>query len=485
MVKLFTMETLDLFHKNFTKIIFFLSISCASFASEFTFRVSSQLSNLDWNQGEIPQDVVLQIMEGLTKIDENNKVQPAIAKSWKQEGSKIIFQLRENAKWSDGKQVCAEDFLRAWKKALDPKTISGYAHVLFNIKNAKKITEGQTKTETLGVQVHSCQKLVVTLERPISFFDEVVSHWVSFPMREKNEIPITNGAYKIKQWKKDKEIVLEKNPFYFDKNNGPDQLKAILIQDDTTALRLFEEGMLDWMRDLPFYERMNLKKKKEFKSFSTNISYHLGFNVIAIDADTRVAILSAVDTAQIPKILNGDEIPFDNAKAALELVKKPKMLELHYYTKEIHNPLMEWLAADLEKKLQIKFELKKEDSKIYWEKLKTKPYDIFLSGVTPFTIHPYGYYSEFISASLANWGRFQSKKYDEIVKNISLTKTNSSEMEKLIQEAENILLYSNNAAIVPLYKRRTLNLILQKWSGFEMNELGRVDLSKVRQKKGD
>lgn len=441
-------------------------------ATEFKFRVSSQLSDLDWNKGEVPQDLIFQLMEGLTKIDSQNKVVPAVAKSWKQSGTKIIFTLNEKAKWSDGKQVCAEDFVNAWSKATNPKTQSMYAHVLAPLKEAK---------------AKSCQILEVTLKKPISFFTEITSHWISFPIRVDNDVkkPFTNGPYVISEWNIGKDLTAVKNQKYHSTNDGPEKIKAILITDDITALRLFEDGKIDWMRDLPFYERESLKKKKEYKAFGTNISYHLGFHVKSLDPDLRTVIFSAIDTKKIPQILKGEEVPFENAKTSTELIKKPKEIELNYYSKEIHNPLMEWLAADLEKKLGIQFLLKKEDSKIYWEKLKNQPYDLFLSGITPFTVHPYGYYSEFLSDTVANWGRFQNKKYDEIVEEMAVTKENTKKLAGLIQEAEKILLYSTHTAIVPLYKRKTLNLVSEKWNGFEMNLLGRVDFTKLRQKKGD
>jgi hypothetical protein len=92
---------------------------------------------------------------------------------------------------------------------------------------------------------------------------------------------------------------------------------------------------------------------------------------------------------------------------------------------------MEWIAADLKKQLQISIELKKEDPKTYWQKLRTDPYEIFLSGVTPFTIHPYGYYSEFLSTSVANWGKYKSLKYDEIVERMSERGVGSNELAEV------------------------------------------------------
>ena len=85
-----------------------------------------------WSNGKMPKsfdpalasappetDVVRAIYEGLT--DTNPKTLetiPAIAVNWaSSEDNKIwTFKLRRDAKWSNGEQVTAEDFVRSWKR---------------------------------------------------------------------------------------------------------------------------------------------------------------------------------------------------------------------------------------------------------------------------------------------------------------------------------------------------------------------------------
>ena len=62
-------------------------------------------------------------MVGLTEFDKDLKPAPVIAKSWEfqEGGKKIVFHLRDDVQWSDGKTVRAQDFEYSWKRLLDPK----------------------------------------------------------------------------------------------------------------------------------------------------------------------------------------------------------------------------------------------------------------------------------------------------------------------------------------------------------------------------
>ena len=48
-------------------------------------------------------------MEGLVRLGNNSKILPGIAKSWKEskDGMTWTFNLRKNAKWSNGEALTA------------------------------------------------------------------------------------------------------------------------------------------------------------------------------------------------------------------------------------------------------------------------------------------------------------------------------------------------------------------------------------------
>lgn len=85
-----------------------------------------------WSNGKLPKsfdparasaspetDIVRALYEGLVDLDAKNlKAVPAIAEKWtSSEDHKIwTFELRQNAKWSNGEQLTAEDFVRSWRR---------------------------------------------------------------------------------------------------------------------------------------------------------------------------------------------------------------------------------------------------------------------------------------------------------------------------------------------------------------------------------
>ncbi|PGK50215.1 peptide ABC transporter substrate-binding protein, partial [Bacillus cereus] len=80
-------------------------------------------------------------MEGLYRLDKENKPIPAAAESStkSEDGKKYTFKLRKDAKWSNGDPVTAKDFVFAWQRLLDKNTAAEYAFIAYYIKNAEAI----------------------------------------------------------------------------------------------------------------------------------------------------------------------------------------------------------------------------------------------------------------------------------------------------------------------------------------------------------
>ena len=74
-------------------------------------------------------EVIANFTDGLTQMDADGAAVPAIAESWdvSEDGTVYTFHLREDANWSNGEPVTANDFVYAWQRACDPATASEYA----------------------------------------------------------------------------------------------------------------------------------------------------------------------------------------------------------------------------------------------------------------------------------------------------------------------------------------------------------------------
>ena len=112
-------------------------------------------------------------MEGLYRLDKDNKPTPGMAKDVKisEDKKTYTFELRD-AKWSNGDPVRAQDFVYAWQRTLDKATAAEYAFILFDVKNAQKVNKGELPLDQLGVKAKDDKTLVVELEQPAPYFLE-------------------------------------------------------------------------------------------------------------------------------------------------------------------------------------------------------------------------------------------------------------------------------------------------------------------------
>ena len=120
-----------------------------------------QKKEFRWSNGKIPKsfdpalaaappetDVVRAVYEGLTDTDPKTLAAvPAIAVDWKSSDDfkTWTFNLRKNARWSNGERVTAKDFVRAWKRLAMSKRVA-HRELLSNIVG---INAPQTETSVL------------------------------------------------------------------------------------------------------------------------------------------------------------------------------------------------------------------------------------------------------------------------------------------------------------------------------------------------
>ncbi|MCC7369347.1 MAG: peptide ABC transporter substrate-binding protein [Chloroflexi bacterium] len=172
-------------------------------------------------------DIIAQLFDGLVAYDAYGGVSGVGAESWQISGDGLTytFKLRQGPTWSDGKAVTAADYAWAWKRNVSPVTASPYANALFPVKNAQAINDGNLDPEQLGVQALDDRTLVVTLEKPASYFLRLASTWTLFPLRQDTieangdawtepATIVTNGPFTLKEWVHETRIVLERNERY-------------------------------------------------------------------------------------------------------------------------------------------------------------------------------------------------------------------------------------------------------------------------------
>ena len=92
-------------------------------------------------------NILLDLFEGLTRVDGTGRIVPAVARSWDvaPDGMTWTFHLRPEAKWSDGTPVLAGDFVYGFRRAVDPATAAPYVSILYEIVGARAISDGKEK----------------------------------------------------------------------------------------------------------------------------------------------------------------------------------------------------------------------------------------------------------------------------------------------------------------------------------------------------
>ena len=186
------------------------------------------------------------------------------------EGSPVVsedglvwtFTLRE-ASWSDGAPVTAEDFEYAFRRILDPATLSEYASLLYLIKNAEAVNMGEAPPEAVGVHALDARTLEIELEHPAAYLPGLLTHQTTYPVPAhivsevgdawiRPENIEVNGPYKLVDWRTNDFVHVHRNALFFDNENVCyDDVYYYPTTDNNVAERRVRDGELDLNTDFP------------------------------------------------------------------------------------------------------------------------------------------------------------------------------------------------------------------------------------------
>ena len=196
------------------------------------------------------------VMEGLVRYDKFDRIVPGVAERWEIGASEAVFHLRDDSRWSDGTPVTADDFVFAWRKALEPATASEYAFILYAIENARAVNEGELPATALGATAVDDLTLAVRLERPIGYFDKLVAFPTYYPIQQAfyegrggrygadAEDLLYNGPFVIEKWVHGAQLRMARNDAYW--GRARIRLNAIdyayVTSDVNATLNLYKDG---------------------------------------------------------------------------------------------------------------------------------------------------------------------------------------------------------------------------------------------------
>lgn len=212
-------------------------------------------------------DVIATTTEGLYGLDAAGAVIPAIATDYTfeetEEGYVYTFTLREDAYWSNGAQVTANDFVYAWIRGIDDVTRPDYTYAwIFEtacIKNASKILAHELPASELGVEAIDDFTLKVVLENACGYFINLMAFPMFYPINEEfaeakgadygktSDDVLANGPFVLTDYTPAAlSFNVVKNDYYYDKDSvAIDGIHFQVIKDNQSAMLAYENDELD------------------------------------------------------------------------------------------------------------------------------------------------------------------------------------------------------------------------------------------------
>ncbi|MBV7380322.1 peptide ABC transporter substrate-binding protein [Maritimibacter dapengensis] len=301
----------------------------------FTYRVLDEHSSVDPQVVEdvTGSEIVRDLFEGLMNQDADGNLIPGVATGYEASEDKqtYTFTLREDAKWSNGDPVTANDFVYAWKRAVDPALASPYQWFmeLMSIENAAAIIAGEMEPSELGVTAVDDYTFEVKLSAPLPYFPQMTTHATTFPAPQavieehgddwtKPENIVSNGAYVLTEHLPNERSTRERNEMYWDNENTIiEKTVALVINDENVALTRYLAGELD-RTEIPAgqYPQLSEEYPDQATSFPRLCNYYYTFNVSDSgpeafkDVNVRKALAMAVDRDIIvEKVMQGGQPP--------------------------------------------------------------------------------------------------------------------------------------------------------------------------------
>jgi oligopeptide transport system substrate-binding protein len=483
----------------------------------FSLRIRGEPETLDWHRAHTPVEAALltNLMEGLVTFDQQLKIAPALAESWRvsEDGKIYTFKIRDGVQWSDGVLLKAQDFVYSWKRLLAPLTAADYAYFLFDVEGAEAFHQGKISTfDQVGVKALDDRTLQVKLSHPSSYWVAMTAFWVTFPMRQDVveeggsswDMPgrmVNLGPFSLSSHDLGSRIVLKANPSYYGGHGNLDQVVVQVIKDDENALKLFESGKLDFLTDLGGVDLARLKKKPGFQSLPHFKTGYLGFitNKYPLsNPKLRRAIAMAIDkkalctyqkpaTSFVPPSMLGYSqqigLPFDPVQARKELASSgldlPSSIKVEYLLPDWDKSIAvaQVIRSQLQKNLGLSVTPIPMENTAYRMQLQLHDAPIFDGNWTADYADPDNFLSLFLSGSGNNKTAFKNMDFDQRVKQ-AREELDSKKREKIYIDLQKLLV-EQEVVLVPLYYEPNLALISSRVRNVELNSLDYLYLRKV------
>jgi len=435
--------------------------------------------------------------------------------------SKIwTFNLRKDAKWSNGEPVTANDFIQSYKRVLTASFAAPKAELFFLVRNAKAFYSGTLSDfSQVGFNAPNEYTLVITLENPTPDFLMYAVSGVWIPIHPstvmkcgKNwtrpEHYVGNGAYTLKTWMPNQKITVEKSTTYHDRDKVHiSEIEFIRYDNAESEERSFRSGGVDItmaipISKIPVYSKEHpaelhkcILAETRYITFNTN-KYPLN------DPRIREAIYLALDRSTlVSSVLKGGQQPVDKlipesiwrssdissfsppehvnqernlarAKLLLQEAGFPEgknfpALELSSWT---NTTLLEAIQSTLKRDLGISVTINLQEARVHLAALQSGNYSLGFMTLIPDVADPLEILENFSAESANNYPHFKDAEFEQLLE--QARKINDRVIRlNILRKAEHRLL--SLAPIAPLYLNSQNWLMSERITGWYADPLWR------------
>ena len=466
------------------------------------------------------------LFEGLVKYEPSTgEVVPGVAEEWEvnEDATEFTFKLRKGVKFTNGREVAADDFVYSWNRALDPETASPTAPVaLESVKGAVDYAMGEAE-ELTGVEAVDDYTLKVTLEYPQAEFVNFLGQPVTAPVPKEEveaagdsfgEMPVGNGPFKLQEWQHDQQLVLEKNDDFYGEEAKIEEAIVKIIPDEATAVQELKAGNVDAVKAVPPGMDQNLRSDPEVtvvdndvpqlrfavfnmseSPWSDNKELREAFNY-AIDRETiSSAVLQGHATAAdaiVPASMEGHQdnaLPYlydlEQAKTKLTEAGFPNgeglpAISLTYPSEGAAPELAQAIQSQLQE-AGIAVEIDGLSAAEFYEQMPNQQLSFFIASwiadypsVDTF-LYPL-FHSSFIGPGGFNVAQYANDEVDTMLDDARAT-LDDEERLGLYQDAEKQIL--DDAPIIPIVFDRNVMVYSSRVTDFVVTSLGEIALNEV------
>lgn len=277
--------------------------------------LTAEISTLDPHFNVLVEttSVLLDLYEGLVRLDARGNVVPGVAESWtvSDDGRLYTFSLRSEARWSDGSALTADDFVWSFRRVVDPSTASPHAGKLVMVAGASEIVAGELLPEALGVAALDERTLRIELKFPAPYLLSVLTHPALAPLHAASIERfdrlftragnlVSNGPYTLAAREDHQYVELERNPHYWDASRvGIERVRYIPFEEQFAQFAAYRVGQIDMTDVVPASGNEIVRDQfpSELHLRPTSDTFYYAFNMRQGPLASAPALREALSTA--------------------------------------------------------------------------------------------------------------------------------------------------------------------------------------------